>query len=280
MLKRQIINTYSLVMQPSRMILRKTEKVGKTELIYKNGLFSINISDNVLRIKTKILSPSMFIRHNFIEKYDKIGDDYIIETKGKTIDYYDAREIVFNSENKIPLNFFMMTKRFYNKNNNICNIDVIKDNMEYKPKKEISDILSNMFDPTVNKINILSWKHYEKCGYYEIHEIHEINEILINETNKLNEKTRSINNNIICSRYHSKKSNSDFYRKIIYIINEEKFINLKFCTNDEQGNNNIILDSRETRFNKFVFNKINFESLVVFDEYLKSINKKTKMTLT
>jgi hypothetical protein len=61
MLRTGIRDTFARVMQSSRMILRKTEKLDKIKLNYKNELFSINILDNVLRIKTKILSPSMYI---------------------------------------------------------------------------------------------------------------------------------------------------------------------------------------------------------------------------
>jgi hypothetical protein len=173
-----------------------------------------------------------------------------------------------------------MTKRFFNESSNVNSIDIIEDNMRYKSRKEIDDILNNMSDLEVTRLNELSWRDYEKCGYYEIHEINEINEI-----NRLNETAYSMNNvmnnNIINSRYHSKESNDEFYKKIICIINEEKSINLKFCmSNDlEKCNNNIILDNKEKRFSKFIFDKINFESLVIFDQYLRSINKRTTMVL-
>jgi len=116
-------------------------------LYYSNPIFSLEITNEKLILKTKYLSPCMFVINELYTRYNKIGDFYHIEilnlnlpdlnssnkfvleqNKFNEFDEFDefdeivftSNELVFNPNNMIPIEYISMVIDFYDTETNNC----------------------------------------------------------------------------------------------------------------------------------------------------------------
>ena len=270
-----------------------------TILKYNNLLFNVEIKNNKLQLKTKYLSPCMFMRHNLIEKYKCENDEYILEESGTLIDGC----INFNSENNIPIDYMIIMKVFSVDKQNISSITIKKNNDEHVIKQytnKIMNYLKNIKEKELKDMTNKSWNNYKMDGTFKVHNpdwktadigLYRLNDgtsetlhtkkIIDNINNDLYVKTIMCPDNIDISNC----KNNEYYDKISGIVRYQGGVNLEAIFS-LFGNSHILNQyfdiilrcNDENNYNHYGCHEADFQSIIIFNEFLRKYDQKTTLT--
>ena len=270
----------------------KENKDQKIFMFYSNPLFKIDICGNdKMIIDTHYLSPCMYLRHNFVKEYEKIGDIYILKSDG----YDDGNSLTFNIIDEVPIDFIIITKlfgKYYDKcDTNIKDIKITKEQEKNKINKYLSkynlEAKSNEdLIKLCNKQN--AYKDYYQSGSLVVHNNQWATaDMGLNRLNKkdyFSDFTKEIIKNIDNDLSELDKLNNDRCDTIGGIAKLQGGLNLSsignyfgygFINNFNELNEDIIRctdslqqsNSKQT-FKEYGLCECNLQSIVILNEFL------------
>jgi hypothetical protein len=287
-----IVNIYSSIKKTFyyEVLITKNTNNNNAYLQYNNLLFDITIDEKKVLLKTKYLSPCMFIQ-NTIRPYVMDNDkNYTIVEYGEYTDKSELN-IKFDANNsKIPIDYFLITKlfAFLKKNDHFLKYSNIK-KIDIKQKNE-NEIDTSFYENEKNKLTNIKysdcWKNFNLNANFKIHH------------------KEWITSDLGIGRYKEQQSISDFTQKIFDKINN--YIdanNLKLLGNKKNkisgianyygginltkildcfGHSNISKNAYSNiicsnSWNEYYVSNTDIQTLVVFNEFLKVEGIKTTL---
>lgn len=288
-----------------KIIITKIDNKKNIYIQHINPLFDLEINELNLNVKTKYLSPCMYLK-NIINKYEKDDDNnYIICEKGI---YMNNTEIEFNIKDSIPIDFLIITKLFsftYNTPNmckNISNINIFLEKNEKLLEKYIEQYVNNfkIIEPELKNI----WNDYKKYGIFKINNnkwitsdpgvgrfstneyFSEYTKNILSTINKKLDESLFNNSNLDKNLYYKKihaahKFQGGLNLKCIssifgnnYLYNNNESI-IRCCGNSVYWNN---MYWRNNMYNVYNLNESDIQSIIIFNEFLKKENISTTLT--
>jgi hypothetical protein len=304
MLKNNIVKALTRTFSPYSITFTKKNINDSIELYHNNVLFDVSVNEEQLKLKTKYLSPCMYIRHLLIEEYKKEDNKYVLKEIGSIVD----DTIIFNSKNNIPIDYMIIMKAFSLHKTNISSIEINRNNDNNtieKYEKQAGEYLDNMTTNELERLTHKSWNNFKISGLFEVHDkrwktadiglnrlkdgksfTNYTEEILSKINNDLNENRTLFIDDVVGTKH---RNNKYFNRitgaaKLQGGVNLEAIFSLFGNSYISRNNESTLLrciekDTYNPVFNRYGCCECDLQSIVIFNEFLRKYGQKTTLLL-